>query len=142
MIETTSVLGGISISVLFDAGASDSFISSSIMEHCGLMSARQIDRWQVELPTGFHVVVDSFNPSYELDLGPFATSVDLQFITLRSYGVVMGMDWLASHSARVDYHQKIVECLDDHGRKVAIVGIPRPISLCMIFSMKLKQCMH
>lgn len=52
MIETTGVLCGIPISILFDFGASYSFISSSIVEQCRLMSAKQTDRWQVKLATG------------------------------------------------------------------------------------------
>ncbi|GLJ16907.1 hypothetical protein SUGI_0291790 [Cryptomeria japonica] len=52
------------------------------------------------------------------------------------------MDWLSSHSARVDYRKKIVECFDDLGREVEIVGVKRPISLRMISSMQLKRCMR
>jgi len=46
------VLCGITTSILFDLGASDSFISPSLMEHCGLMVARHDIGWQVELATG------------------------------------------------------------------------------------------
>ncbi|XP_059070385.1 uncharacterized protein LOC131860048 [Cryptomeria japonica] len=43
VIETAGVLCDIPISVLFDSGASDSVISSSIVEQCGLMSTKQIE---------------------------------------------------------------------------------------------------
>lgn len=97
-----------------------------------------MDRWQVELATGVHVFIDAFVPSCELDLGPFVTLVNLRVIPLGSYGVVLLMDWLSSHSAHVDCRQKTTECLDDHGRKVGIVGVQQSISLCMISAMQLK----
>lgn len=88
------------------------------------------------------VFVDAFIPSCELDLGPFVTSVDLRVIPLGSYGVVLGMDWLSSHSTRVYYHLKTVGCLDKHGKRVGIIGVQRSISLCMIYAMQLRQCMR
>lgn len=44
VIETTREIGGISFSILFDSGASDSFISPSLVERCGLAVAKQVDR--------------------------------------------------------------------------------------------------
>lgn len=123
VIQAKGVLCAIPISMLFDSGALDSFISSSIMDRCGLTSAKQTDRWQVELATGVCMFVATIVRSCELDLGPFVTSIDLRVIPLGSYGVVLGMDWISSYSACVDYSQKIVECLDDHSRKVGIVGV-------------------
>lgn len=49
------------------------------------------------------------------------------------------MDWLSSHSR---LSQEIVECLDDIGKEVKIVGVQRPISLHMISAMQLKRCMR
>lgn len=91
---------------------------------------------------GGRVSVDAFIPSCELNLQSLVTSVDLRVIPLGSYGVVLGMDWLSSHSAHVDCRKKTVECLDDLGRKVEIVGVQRPISLRMISTMQLKWCMR
>ncbi|KAH9319720.1 hypothetical protein KI387_021489, partial [Taxus chinensis] len=59
VIETTGTIRGISVFVLFDSGASDSFISPSIVDQCGLVVARQPDSWQVELASGAKLAVDS-----------------------------------------------------------------------------------
>ncbi|KAH9297899.1 hypothetical protein KI387_029581, partial [Taxus chinensis] len=59
VIETIGTIRGISVSVLFDSGASDSFISPSVVDQCGLVVARQPDSWQVELASGAKLTVDS-----------------------------------------------------------------------------------
>lgn len=101
---------------------------------------KQGDRWQVELSMGSKVAVDSIVHGCELDLGVCTTLVDLHILSLGSYGVVLGMDWLESHHDSIDYRGKRVKCLDDSGKSVEIVGVQRPISLHMMFPMQLEQC--
>lgn len=57
------------------------------------------DRWQVELAMGSKVVVDSLVLSCPLVLGYCHTSVDIHDMSLGSYDVVLGIDWLGSHQA-------------------------------------------
>lgn len=92
VIKTTGDLGGISYLFLFYSAISYSFIFPSIVERCGLVVAKQGDRWQVELATGSKVAIDSFVHGCMLDLGACTTSVDLHVLSLGSYGVVLGMD--------------------------------------------------
>lgn len=42
-METLGVLDGILASILFDFGTLDSFISPSLIEHCGLVATKQND---------------------------------------------------------------------------------------------------
>ena len=56
-------------------------------------------------------------------------------IPLGSYDIVLGMDWLGSHRASIDYRKKTIQCKDDQGKDFEIVGIQRPISLWMISTM-------
>ena len=138
MVETTGAIRGISISVLFDLGATDSFISPSIVFKCKLDAVKQDHGWQVELASGIKVSTDSVVHKCGLSLGRFDTAVDLQIIPLGSYDVVLGMDWLGSYRASIGCRKKIIMCQDDQGNDVQIVGIPRPISLQMIYAMQLK----
>lgn len=45
VVETSGVLNGTGISILFDLGASDSFISPLVVECCGLVATRQGIKW-------------------------------------------------------------------------------------------------
>lgn len=48
------------------------------------------------------------------------------------------MDQLEAHQVKIYYHDKRVQCLDDSGKNVEIVGV-QPISLYMICAMQLKH---
>lgn len=67
--------------------------------------------------------MDSLVHGCVLDLGILSTTVDLRILSLGSYGVVLGMDWLESHQARSDCWGERVQCLDDSGKSVEVVGI-------------------
>ena len=75
----------------------------------------QVDRWQVELAMGSKVVVDSLVRGCSLNLGTFTTIMDLHILHLGLYKIVFGMDWLATHQVNIDYHHKMVQCVDDIG---------------------------
>ena len=53
------MIQGSRVSILFDSGAIDSFISPFVLEHCGLVVVRQEVSWEVELASGARVLVDS-----------------------------------------------------------------------------------
>lgn len=59
VVDTSGVLQGISISILFDSSASDSFISPSVVECYRLVAARKGIKWQVELAFREKVAVES-----------------------------------------------------------------------------------
>ena len=72
------------------------------------MVAQQDVKWQVELPTGSKVAVDSFVSGCKLDLGAFTTTIDLHILPLGSYDIVLGIDWLAIHQENIDCWHKLV----------------------------------
>ncbi|WP_424677696.1 hypothetical protein [Enterobacter hormaechei] len=44
---------------------------------------------------------------------------------------MLGMNWLASHQANIDCHRKVVQCVDDTGGQVELLGGQRLVSLRM-----------
>lgn len=77
VVETSGVLQDGRVFVLFDSGASDSFISPFVVVRCGLVAAKQDNRWQVELASGAKVAVESFVRGCRLRIGSLDTTVDL-----------------------------------------------------------------
>ena len=83
-----------------------------------------------------------FVKEFPLEMNGMKTFEDLKIIPLRSYDVLIGMDWLDAHHAVLDFHNKTYTCLDEEGNQVTIKGIPRPISLRQIIALKLKKCLR
>ena len=102
------------------------------------MVAQQEVKWQVKLATSSKVVVDSLVSGCVLDLGAFTTTVDLRILPLGSYDIVLGMDWLATHQANIDCWRKSVQCVDDAGGQVELVGVHKSVSLQLISANLLK----
>ena len=95
---------------MFDSGATDSFISPSLVAKCKLEAAKQDLGWQVEQASSTRVSTYFIVQKCKLSLGGFVTSVDLQVRPLGSYDVVLGMDWLGSHRASIEYRKKTIMC--------------------------------
>jgi hypothetical protein len=68
------------------------------------------------------------------------TSVDLNIISLGSYDILIGMDWLEKHHVFLDCHKKTFTCLDGNEKQSIVKGFPRPISIRNIPSLQLKIC--
>ena len=66
------------------------------------MVARQDVSLEVELVPGARVSVNSMVRSCPILIGDMATMTDLRITPLGSYDVVLGMDWLYAHSAKMD----------------------------------------
>ncbi|KAH9296682.1 hypothetical protein KI387_044262 [Taxus chinensis] len=142
VIETSGSIGGIPTSILFDSGSSDSIITPSLVERCKLVAVRQGLFWDVEMASGAKISVDSLVKECVVDLGSFTTSSDLRILPLGSYGVILGMDWLSAHRARMDCYHKTISCVDDLGVESVIVGVRRPVSIRTISAMQLKRCVR
>ena len=50
-----------------------------------------------------------------MDLNGLKAVADLNVLPLGSYHVLVGMDWLESHHAILDYRDKVISCLNDDG---------------------------
>jgi hypothetical protein len=60
-------------------------------------------------------------------------------LPLRSYDLLIGMDWLTAHKTKVDYHNKTLECEDEEGRKITLQGIQKSILVRQISSLQVKR---
>lgn len=123
------MIKGIPLYVLIDPGATDSFISVPTLEKCGLAAQVQNDFAQVEMALGRRQTVGLVVKNCIMKLGGMVTKVKLYSTTLGAYDVIIGMDWLESHRARVDYFEKKVYCNDDFGNPTTIEGLHRDVSL-------------
>ena len=94
VIEAQGNTQGMKVSILFDSGATYSFISSALVAYSGILVVRARNRWQVELASGSRVNADIVALDSKIQMKYFTTSANLRVIPLGSYDIVLGMDWL------------------------------------------------
>ncbi|XP_072962655.1 uncharacterized protein [Typha angustifolia] len=108
--------------VLFDLGATHSFISSSFACHADMLMEPLEDILLIATPVGETVVIDSAYKSCTVSFGDREFIVDLLPLELTDFDVILGMDWLAAYHANIDcYRKEIVMNLAD-GAKYRIKG--------------------
>jgi hypothetical protein len=138
VVESSGTLNHINVKILFDSGATNSFISPSALEKTGLAAYEHDDFKQVEMASGEKQAVGPSVDDYIVDLGVCTTRLKVYFTALEAYDLIIGMDWLAAHRALVDCFAKRVLCVDDEGRLIEIQGVQRKVSLHFISTMKVK----
>jgi hypothetical protein len=138
VVESSGMLNHVNVKILFDSGATDSFISPSALEKSGLAAYEHDDFKQVEMASGEKQAVGPSIDNCLVDLGVCTTRLKVYVTALGTYDLIIGMDWLEAHRAMVDCFAKRVLCVDDEGRPVEIHGVRRKVSLCFISTMKVK----
>ena len=97
VIESSGTLNHMNINILFDSGATDSFISPSTLEKSGLAAYEHDDFKQVEMASGEKQAVGPSVDNCVVDLGVCTTRLKVYVTALGVYYLIIGMDWLASH---------------------------------------------
>jgi hypothetical protein len=120
VVESSGTLNHINVKILFDSGATNSFISPSTLEKSGLAAYEHDDFKQVEMSSGEKQVVGPSVDNCIVDLGVYTTRLKAYVTSLGAYDLIIGMDWLETHQALVDCFAKRVLCVDDEGRPVEI----------------------
>eukprot|EP00253_Pinus_taeda_P003078 PITA_03078 len=142
VVESSGTINGIKLKILFDTGATDSFISSYALNKCGLAARRQNDFHQVEMASGELQTVDLSVDQCEIDLGVCLTKLKVYVTALGTYDLIIGMDWLEAHRAWVDCYGKRILGINDEGEAIQIQGIKREVSLRYISVMQMKHCLR
>ena len=110
------------VRVLFDIGATHSFISASCANALGLKTERVENLLLIESPMGTNSRVYRICKGYVITLADIALKVDLRVLDMTGYDVILGMDWLTVYRAFIDCHcRRIIFCLPD-GFEVCFVG--------------------
>ena len=88
--------------VLFDSGASHSFIDASCVNVLGLNVESLEKSLHVSSPLGIRVRIDQICRDYELEISGILLTVDLRVMDISDFDVILGMDWLTVHLVIID----------------------------------------
>ncbi|KAI0519672.1 hypothetical protein KFK09_007126 [Dendrobium nobile] len=93
------------VKVLFDTGASHSFVSEEFVEFVGLSSSCMLKPLTVLMPNGNQLETNK-RCHVELVIGDRNLGADLMVLPLTEFDVILGMDWLSSHFVTIDCSKK------------------------------------
>jgi hypothetical protein len=139
MIEVERMINNHPFTILFDSGASHSYIDPRVVESFQLSIRKHENSWLVPLATGTKRKVTELVKSCPVDMNGLSTKAELNVLALGSYYCLIGMDWLDQHHAILDYRNKAFTYLDEEGNHRTVQGIPRVVAIREITTMRLKK---
>ncbi|XP_073222466.1 uncharacterized protein [Cicer arietinum] len=95
--------------VLFDPGATHSFVSSWFATRLGKCLSSLEEPLVVATPVGGNLLAKSVYRSCDITIDGKVLPVNLVVIDLIDFDVILGMDWLALHHVTLDCHNKVVK---------------------------------
>ena len=107
-ITGTLFVGGIVARVLFDSGATHSFLSPR-WASCLIVQPKRLDvPLIVSTPLGEELAVELFYPACDVVIEGHRLPADLVLLELLEFDVILGMDWLSHHHATLVCREKAV----------------------------------
>ena len=129
-------------SILFDTGADRSFISSDFSKLLDHTPVTLEAKYTVELADGKTIGTEHILKGCKLELFGHKIDIDLIPISLGSFDVVVGMDWLAKNQAKIICQDKIVRIPLPSGETLTIHGEKSGTTLRIISCMKAHKCLR
>jgi len=116
---------------------SHSYIHHKVIESSSLKKGKHGKPWLVQLAIGTKIKVSEMVEKCPMMLNEITTSAYLNVPPLGSYDVLIGMDWLEEHRAKLDCYKKILECINDEGRPQLVRGILKKVSIRQVSTLQL-----
>ena len=88
--------------MLFDSGASLSFIAASRVKDLGLEVETLEEPLHVSSPLGTRVTVDKICQGCELEISRILLTVDHRVMDMLEFDVILGLNWLTAHRVVID----------------------------------------
>jgi hypothetical protein len=129
MIEVEGMTNNQPINILFDSGASHSYIDPRMVESLLLPRRKHEKPWLVQLATRPKRKVFVLVKSCPMDMNGLSIRAKLNVLTLGYYDCLIGMDWLDQHHAILDCRNKEFTCLDEEENQRIVQGIPRAVAV-------------
>ena len=121
-IQRTFLLSRLWARVLFDFGASHSFIAASVVIELGLEVETLEEPLYVSAPLGIRARIGMICSGCELEISRTLLTVDLRIMDMLEFDVILGMDWLTAYRVVIDCERKRVTAYMEDGTRVVFQG--------------------
>ena len=122
VIQGTFLLSCLWARVLFDSGASHSFIAASIVIELGLEVETFKKPFFVSSPLGIRARIGMICQGCELEILGTLLTVDLRIMDMSEFDVILGMDWLIAYRVLIDCERRRVTAYTQDGTRVVFQG--------------------
>lgn len=135
------MVGGTSAVVLFDSGATHSFVNPVVASRfIGTLETRDIDIL-ISTPGGQTLKAEKVFLDVPIVLLHATLLADLVVMPLETFEVILGMDWLSRHRAWMDCARGRVLFEDDHRGVLAYYGIKPSVSATFVTAMRAEKAL-
>ena len=138
----TFLINNIPATILYDSGASKSFLASTF---CSLLNKppKRLERpFEVQAAIGKTTKVSTFIEDCTITIERYLFSLQLFPITLGGFDVVLGIDWLAANKAHIICDERRVQIQAPDGSWISIYGDYEGSRVRIISMMKAKKLMN
>ncbi|XP_031099729.1 uncharacterized protein LOC116003930 [Ipomoea triloba] len=144
VVAGTFLLRDIPAYVLFDSGASHSFISSRFVEKLKLVPSSQV-QFKVNLASGKVVTCSNVFENIPINIEGESFPCTLIQFGLDDFDIILGMDWLGKYRAKIFCSQQKVVLRNPKGKRVSYKGVAsrpevRLVSLAKMRKYVEKRC--
>ena len=122
VIQGTFLLSRLWARVLFDSGASHSFIAASVVMELGLEVETLEESLYVSSPLGIRARIGMICRGCELEISGTLLIVDLRIMDMSEFDVILGMDWLTAYRVVIDCERRRVTAYTQDGTRVVFQG--------------------
>ena len=119
--------------MLFDSGASHSFIAASVVIELGLEVEALEEPLYVSSPLGVKAMIGMICRGCELEISGILLTMDLRVMNMSEFDVILGMDWLTTYRVVIDYERRRVTAYTQDGTCVVFQGDKHDILPHMVY---------
>ena len=104
--------------MLFDSGASHSFIAASVVIELGLEVEALEEPLYVSSPLGIRAMIRMICHGCELEISGILLTVDLRVMDMSEFHVILGMDWLTTYRVVIGCERRRVTAYTQDSTRV------------------------
>nr|GEW48817.1 putative reverse transcriptase domain-containing protein [Tanacetum cinerariifolium] len=107
---------------LFDSGADYSFFSTTVIHLLSIEPSDLGFSYEIEIASGQLVKIDYVIKGCKLEIEGHAFDINLIPFGSGSFDMIIGIDWLSNHKAKIICHEKVVRIPLPNGKVLRVIG--------------------
>ncbi|GKC10706.1 putative reverse transcriptase domain-containing protein [Tanacetum coccineum] len=124
---------------LFDSGADYSFVSTTFIPLLGIEPSELGFKYEIEIASGQLVKIAKVIKGCKLEIKGYVFDIDLIPFGHGSFDMIIGIDWLSNHKAKIICHEKVVRIPLPDGKVLRVLGEKPEEKMRQLKSAKAKE---